>query len=415
MQLKKLINFYDIFKNLSKNNFLKSFFLLLFILSISKIVDNAINKDTWEYGEWLINYQNGFNRRGLIGELIFFISSLLGKNIQLSFIILLSIIVLVFYYLNYIFLKKIKINFFYYFIFFSPLFYFFFLIENGIGIRKEIFLYVFYLYYLIKIENENNFSKMIKIIYFFPILLFIHEGIIFYIPYILVPLVIKYSFKNLIQYKYDLFIFFLICFFITLFIFFNKGTYQDTLVICESLKNFAPEKCNAWGPIYALWHDLLKDQNQNSMLYFYLQADVLSWIGYFFYVFYSFILVICILIFLEIKKNKTKKNFTLVKLLFLICFIFSLPLYNVAEDWSRWFSIHFHLIVYSLMFFFIKNKIRLNKMRIIKMINNFYEKRVALGLICLIVYLTLVSHEEYFAEYVRIKSPLITIFKNLIF
>ena len=77
------------------------FFVLLFFLAITKIVDNAINKDTWEYGEWLINYQNGFNRRGLIGELIFFISRLLGKNIQLSFIILVSIIVFVFYYLNY--------------------------------------------------------------------------------------------------------------------------------------------------------------------------------------------------------------------------------------------------------------------------------------------------------------------------
>jgi len=34
----------------------------------------------WQTGDWLINYQSGFVRRGLIGELFFMLSRLTGLN-----------------------------------------------------------------------------------------------------------------------------------------------------------------------------------------------------------------------------------------------------------------------------------------------------------------------------------------------
>ena len=171
-----------------KNYFLLFFFTFLSTFSLIKLFDNLKNLDAWEYGEWLINYQAGFVRRGLPGEIIYKFSLLIGDNIQLSFFLVLSTICLTYYYLNYIFLKKIEFNFFNFFIIFSPLFYLFFIMINGVGIRKEILLYLFYLIYLINLSSKDfNINKTWKFFYFFPIILFMHEGAFFYLPYILLP------------------------------------------------------------------------------------------------------------------------------------------------------------------------------------------------------------------------------------
>ena len=74
-----------------KNYFLQIFFIFLSLFSIFKLYDNAINLDAWQYGEWLINYQHGFVRRGLIGEIIFLISDFFNINIQIIFLLIISI------------------------------------------------------------------------------------------------------------------------------------------------------------------------------------------------------------------------------------------------------------------------------------------------------------------------------------
>ena len=67
-------------------SFLKYFLTVLALFSLFRLFDNSINRDAWQYGEWLINYQNGFVRRGLIGELIYFVSNIFNQNLQVSFI-----------------------------------------------------------------------------------------------------------------------------------------------------------------------------------------------------------------------------------------------------------------------------------------------------------------------------------------
>ena len=159
-----------------KNYFLISFFAVLSIFSLIKLYDNSVNLDTFGYGEWLINFQHGFVRRGIIGEAIYLFSSLFKENLQLSFFIILSLISLVYYYLNYSLLKKIKFDFIFYFLIFSPLFYVFFIIISKVGIRKEIILYIFYILYLLNLTSKSyNFKKNWKFIFIYPVLLLNHE------------------------------------------------------------------------------------------------------------------------------------------------------------------------------------------------------------------------------------------------
>ena len=62
-------------KIIEKENYLIKVLLIFFsIFSIIKLFDHTLSKDAWQYGEWLINYQNGFVRRGLIGEFIYLVS-----------------------------------------------------------------------------------------------------------------------------------------------------------------------------------------------------------------------------------------------------------------------------------------------------------------------------------------------------
>jgi hypothetical protein len=111
---------------LSEKKYLFTFFFLLFSISLIKLIDNAINLDAWEYGEWLINYQNGFIRRGLIGEIIITFSNFSKINIQYSFVTILTIISALYFYKCYSLFKKIKLNIVNVFILFSPIFFFIF-------------------------------------------------------------------------------------------------------------------------------------------------------------------------------------------------------------------------------------------------------------------------------------------------
>ena len=89
--------------------FLKVFFSLLFIFSVFKIYDNTVSRDAWQYGEWLINYQGGFTRRGLVGEILVQINYFLNFKIR-NLVFIFEIILLFTYYFYIINLFK-KIDF----------------------------------------------------------------------------------------------------------------------------------------------------------------------------------------------------------------------------------------------------------------------------------------------------------------
>ena len=391
-----------------KNYFLIFFIIFLSTFALLKIFNNAVNLDSYEYGEWLINYQSGFIRRGLSGEIIFQLSKIFGNNLQITFFIILSIICIIFYRLNYVLLKDIKFNIFTILVLFSPLLYFFFILINGVGIRKEILLFIFYLWYLINISSRNfNNKDLWKFIFIFPVLLFVHEGIFFYLPYIFLPILLikkKEEYKSFIPH-FSVLIFTSILSMII--IYFFKGSEKSTFEICQSLKTYTPIGCLERGPIFALKNDILKDQANNSMLFFYLGASFTSWLGYLIYVIYSFIPLILLFKFAVIK-NK----FSYI-IIYFFTIIFSLPLFHVAEDWSRWFSIHIHLTVF-LIFFLQNNKIIKYKISInSKKINDFFMKKKVLFFLLLFSYCTFFHHEEYFSRDTKLEFTYYKIFSEI--
>ena len=412
-----------------KNYFLLIFFVILSVFALLRILDNALQLDAWQYGEWLINYQNGFVRRGLIGEGIYLISRIFNNNLQITFIIIISAIVIFYYYLNYQLLKNIKHNFLTYLIIFSPLFYIFFIVISKIGIKKELILYIYYLIYLISLCSVNfKIKKNWKFIITFPLLLLNHEGHFFYLPYVIAPLLFlvkRNELKILLQQTLTL----LIVSSIMMLLLYNfKGTSEHTIIICESLKQYMPAKCDWWGPIAGLKTDVsiskvgsyLESNLTNKSIidgnyYFYVFNEPLTYIKFIFYISYAFLPLYLFLKYSNFNKNyffNSKKNYIPI---YLIIFAFSLPLFHIAEDWSRWFSIHFHLTA-LLVFFLMKKKIvHIKENAMFERINKYLinRKNIKFFILILFLYSTMFHHHHFFWKGVELKFTYYKVFKKI--
>ena len=96
--------------------FLPIFFSLISIYAILNIFHSSISFD-WTFEDWLINYEGGFVRRGLSGEIISRISNFFvgesrqfyfGIQIHFAYFYILSFLCSIFYVLLFNFLKKDK-------------------------------------------------------------------------------------------------------------------------------------------------------------------------------------------------------------------------------------------------------------------------------------------------------------------
>ena len=87
------------FQNLYRYYLYILFLLIAFYLSSLNSVQsyNAMS-------EWIITYQGGFVRRGLLGEIFYKISSVLNINFKFSLLVLQTSLYAIFYYLIYLYI-----------------------------------------------------------------------------------------------------------------------------------------------------------------------------------------------------------------------------------------------------------------------------------------------------------------------
>ena len=151
------------------------------------------------------------------------------------------------------------------------------------------------------------------------------------------------------------------------------------------------------------------------LLFFYLSADYKTWLGFLFYIFYGFI---PIFLFLFLAKIKCEELLIKRKLFFLIYFLvigFSLPLFHVAEDWSRCFSIHFHLLAFLIFFLQNRNLVTFKNNFDNNKINNFLvnKKIKKIFIVLLLFYGTCFHHHHFFFKDVKLELTYYKIFKNI--
>jgi hypothetical protein len=93
-------------------------------------------------------------------------------------------------------------------------------------------------------------------------------------------------------------------------------------------------------------------------------------------------------------------------------FIWSLPLFHVAEDWSRWFSIHYHLLAFFLIFLINLEKYKFKFSKKVKKLNSLFLSKKNTFIFLGIIYSTLLAHEEYFSKDVDLKISIFQIIER---
>ena len=192
----------------------------------------------------MLNYDGGFVRRALLGEIVNSISLFLDINFKNVFLIIHIINYLIFFYLNYFFFKKFKKNYIFYFFIFSPLYLTFSLgiISSPYAeflIQREVYLINFFLFFCYLIEKSKNriFIYLTGLIGI-TVLTFIYELTIITYPFFFT---VYYFFlrKNYLKINlYEIFFACLLCLSIIFLHFDQYGNNDLSLVINNLNQNF---------------------------------------------------------------------------------------------------------------------------------------------------------------------------------
>ena len=136
--------------------------------------------------EWVINYQGGFTRRGFLGEFIFQLSQFFDFQLRKSFLVMQISIYLAYFYCIYIFFSRIKYNYLFTLAIFSPLFFVFSLTELEALGRKDILMFLVFIFNFIIYEKFKDLKyNYLYFLFSFPLVFLTHEIYIIYTCYFL--------------------------------------------------------------------------------------------------------------------------------------------------------------------------------------------------------------------------------------
>ena len=186
---------------INAKKYLILYILILFIFSIFYLYGkhNVGNDST--VSEWLINYEGGFTKRGLIGQIAIYISEFLNYSLRQSILFFQIFSIGIYYLLLINFFKLIKFNKIVLLSIFTPIFLLYPVAEIEVLGRKEIIIFSFYLIYLtLKNFKQKNYFR----IFLLPLLMLIWEPVVFFFIFWLIvdyiEGVFEKNYKSLIKY-----------------------------------------------------------------------------------------------------------------------------------------------------------------------------------------------------------------------
>ena len=318
-----------------KSKFLYLVILTSLIFQVSKFHSFYIEYSAWQYVDWLINYQGGFVRRGLIGEFLFQIHNIINFDLDILIFTFVSFLYLMvsFFLIKIIkYLENSQLN---TLIFLSPGFFLYQIMNSEVIGRKDIlFLLVlaFFVFFEKRLNNKNLFFVLILLVFFLSLS---HSIFLFYAPYLFFLFFLiksvrkaKVTFAEIIIFSTFLFIIFFL-------IYFNQGDELIVSEICKSVKSFVTSDCETRGQMFWLGNDAKS----------HISVQVISFDHFLIYLFS--IILVYFFIFIKFYNSQFKiKNFKIHKFnpvfVLLILFLFTLPVYYLGSDWGRYISLSFY-------------------------------------------------------------------------
>ena len=300
--------------------------------------------------EWLINYEGGFTRRGLTGQVIILLSRFFDTELRWTIFVSQSFFCTFYFFLLWHLLKDIKTNRIINLSIFTPIFILYPIAEIEVLARKEIIVFTFFLIYLL-VPSYSKFKNFSLILFsFFSVLVW--EPVIFFFPLIFLYLIIENKIEKPNFNFGKLILFMTPGILLSFYIATNPLSANEWEVMASVLKNEFDESCYMSCAVLNSKSTLLQQFQGNVGKYSFeviLRYSLIVLIG-----FYPISLL------LKNSSTKNKKLFffqNFKNLLTPFCIAISpvILLFAMGYDWGRWVNISYvisALIVFSLL----KNK-----------------------------------------------------------
>ncbi|THV63030.1 hypothetical protein [Chryseobacterium candidae] len=326
--------FFDTLINMPENkerSLVKYFSIVIVLIYIGVFIALYLKADepfsAWTLSDWLINYTDGgFKRRGLLGEMFFYIQDITGLKLQFQIFILQIMCLSGILYGTLLYLKKYKVDLFYLAIMASPYILLFPALTVRNAGRREVILILIMLWYSFVKKSKLN-DALLWI--FYVIFLFIHEAGFFFFPFLLW---INYSKWQKINIKYFLSI--TVAAFATMgIIYFFGGNVNEG----ESLSILKSR-----GVVF-------QKENIFDMEYYFDFNYVLQYkLSFLVHAIELLIMVFQMGLYVYLFKKESFYNYLFCNV---ICLLWVTPLYYLGIDWMRWNYIYSTLlfIVFTLL------------------------------------------------------------------
>ena len=350
----------------SKKTVLTIFFIsyvLILVYNFFNQLSVGYAKESWNISEILINYQGGFVRRGLLGELFYSLHSLLGINPYTAIITFCAIAYFTLIaFFTILFIKKKQSLFLLPFIFVlgNP-------IINNFWVRKDVFLILIFILILFAYVRLNKpFLRFILVNLLLILGILIHEGFAFISLPVLVLLFVserRSANIHLVDFAKSL-VFFAPSIFIFLATFIAKGSFESAQAIWHSWQpitfpiqaeqtNLAPSAIDAlsWSIKKGISFSYNIFTNFNSEFY-----TPILWSLVFILIYYTITQASKLNLALFRQKDLVPINRNKMSHIMILQFIAVLPLILLGWDWGRWV---FYWVISSLtVYFLVPNKMQ---------------------------------------------------------
>lgn len=164
------------------------FLLFVLVATVDGAVEGYVFHNSFKIGDWLINYQGGMVRRGLLGEGIYRLSTLTPINPGLYVLLLQVFFYMVLFVFSYSLLARQPSLLPYVLIIFSPFLFTFQLNDLQGGYRKEIvyFAVLAAVTYSAKVYEVRIFERIFyAVLLCYPAVILVHEMLAIFLPYLL--------------------------------------------------------------------------------------------------------------------------------------------------------------------------------------------------------------------------------------
>lgn len=381
-----------------RNKILNLVFVFLFIIYVYEFFKYAFSPLllNYENADLLINYSNGFIRRGFLGTMFLYFSNYLNPILLIRINVLISFCNVCIFFLYYF--KKYKIDF---RVLLFPFFLPYILMCNMLGFRDYILINIIWISLIL--YNKRKMVYLLVASVLLAIGCFIHEMFIIYVTSTLIILsVIEGQRKIIFQNGLIL----IPSFLVFLFVFkYTDGNENLPLIMYESIVKHLPKS------------SVIDDRIPNSLLALTGKVD-----GHIIYVFQlnnmgfsRGLIYLCFILFLFVFLynlnlfTKLGNKFKLLPIIFAFLILMCIPLFYTAIDWQRFISMAFILsfVIYFNINKLEKNTIVVNKLEDIYFKFNFIkinskESLIILSLFYIVPYINLGTHKYLFSSSILI-------------